>query len=271
MVNGDEFPMDLMDYFTCGLTSRHIKPRRVDDKIVGLDINGEKVVELYSPIIFEKAIIVPRYIEVSEQRPNTYIISHDKPNDTTLFIRPIVLTQQMSHFISGRTLNCYMRYGDSPNEDYMYMMVRYIPDTKMFTYEKMLEGYPLVEEIFDVDIHFTCIKFKIPDACKEDVALIRAGKYSRISDGSKNKIMSYYSRSGAIKGDPMESEMGKILYRLESLRRRLETTFDVSIPEDAELYEMYNEEKETFFPDLMCINNYMDDIKRTRERSIPSG
>lgn len=251
MVIAEKYNIKLSDYFTCVIPSTAGHEENEFGNITKINLEGGKELKLFSPIIFKpKSMeIIPRYFKLT--RPNTYEAYYDKPNISTLFIRPLILPEDLTAIVSGRTLNFYTKFGDEYSDDFIYAVIKYIPDEKQAEFESKLLKYPFTEETVDLTPHLMAVKYRIPEDLKPDVELLKQGKYSKISYFAKMKIRKYYEYVGIIKEDDYENTMCQILYQGVTLKNHLEKKLDVTLPPGAELHDIYDLEKETFFPDKM--------------------
>lgn len=81
--------------------------------------------------------------------------------------------------------------------------------------------------------------FSLPDVYREDFDFILDGKYSKISDLLKDRIKSFHNfrRTSSIFG---------ILHKAPKRKRYLEKRIGMKIPEEVELFEEFNIDKNTY-------------------------
>lgn len=85
--------------------------------------------------------------------------------------------------------------------------------------------------------------FKLPDELIETKHTLLEGKYSKLSDKQKEKIVHFiYEKYG----NGPATQVSNILYKSAELRERLEEILNHTIPKDAELSSIIEAEEETF-------------------------
>lgn len=107
-------------------------------------------------------------------------------------------------------------------------------------YEQDLLNSPYVKEHYDVDSESYMVYVSFPADIIIDAQKIFNGKFSKITDESKSKIVRYWPGTNA------NTELYGVLFRTALYKKKLEERLDVKIPENNELGAVFNMHDETF-------------------------
>ena len=81
--------------------------------------------------------------------------------------------------------------------------------------------------------------FDVPDEYQEDFLSYIKGMYSKLSEELKVKILDFHSMK-------KNHEIYGILYKSDKRRDKVEERLGLKLPENAELYHIIDEERETY-------------------------
>jgi hypothetical protein len=249
-----------------------------ESHIVSLDLGDGKIINRFKPIrmMNDAVIIYPRYITkvyLSTSKKNAFICYYDKPNLTSSFIVPMVLNYSLVEEIGLHTIN-YYSFIDTPAKlpESLFHVVRYGSSVSM-KFEEKIGNYSMFLASKDLDKHHILLEYVLPKDLKKDLQFLVDGKYSQISESSKQRILNYY-----IKLDPdgmnpdaiQNSKIYGILYKTDTYRTFLGTKLSLEkqplyIPSNLELGEAWEPIKETFLSDKMLDKNT---LALARERHL---
>lgn len=137
----------------------------------------------------------------------------------------------------GHCVNLFMGDLNYPElNEHIFLLLKFSDSERYMKIEDALRK--VINYLFDyeVDKEHTMFCFSVLPKHKEDYALLKAGKYSRLSPSLKEEILGRY---------PNRSNL-EILTRSEERRKRLELKYDVEISPEAELFDPPKPEREIF-------------------------
>lgn len=162
--------------------------------------------------------------EVSYISRGVYDCVEEPINKSTIFILPLLGNNHVYFDYS------YSLYNAQVSEDYKFIYLKY-KFTKSNTYldlEQKLQTHPLYQDFFDIDSEYVVFKFKLPEKALIDIKCIIEGKYSKINESSKTRILAFH-------GMTENSKLGYILSKNKNYKKKLEHTLKVKIPSDIDL------------------------------------
>jgi len=162
--------------------------------------------------------------EVSYVSRGIYDCVEEPINKCTIFALPLLGNNHV-YFDYG-----YSLYNAQVSEDFKFIYLKY-KFTKSNTYlelEQKLQSHPLYQEFFDIDSEYVVFKFKLPEKSLTDVKCIIEGKYSKINENTKTRILAFH---GMIEN----SKLGYILFKNKNYKKKIEKELKVKIPSDVDL------------------------------------
>jgi len=176
-----------------------------------------------------------------EQGLQGYLLYTSILNKTSTFILPMLGYNKSIFKWDTSLMNCFVEVDGQPEtDDELHLWYRYIPSVEMESFEDFLTKHPMYLDMKDLDKHHALYRFSIPEEYVPDYKLIKEGRYSKITDLSKKRILDFHSSS-------IDKPLGKILYKAEDRKKSLEKQFDVEIDKDAELHDPFYQKDETFY------------------------
>jgi len=121
------------------------------------------------------------------------------------------------------------------------LLYRYSADNLFIKFESALCAFRTFIKQIEPDEYHTLFIFDIPEEAELSYNMFRQGKYSEIDGLWKLKILDYH-------GFTTQGKTGKILYKDYSLKKQLESKFDVELGEN-ELHSIPDMKYEKFNPD----------------------
>lgn len=255
-----------------------------DGDIEKVDLGENKQIARFSPIRFRggKHIIKPRYI--SKIGSNSFKASQDNRNISTQFILPLLFNNSLGIINSfNRLINLYSFLdevsteeveNDIHNTDIFYLVYRFSGSVEFIEFEFNLLDNIYCKGAIDLDTQHTAYLIDIKNhPHKEDINLIKKGKYSKISKVAKEKVLNFFLSVGFVKPNSKleDSIIYNILERTEFRRKQLERVLGVVLPDDSELYEFFNPIKETYFTKLMAITDEERNIINSSAETSKTG
>lgn len=165
-------------------------------------------------------------------------LANVKTTKTTDFILPLL--GRMKQWYGPWLINAYL--GDcsikSPVKNSIFVLMKYSGKNDFAEKEKAMLEHPNYIDSYDVHSgEFVMYIFQIPEDLLEDYSLIMQGKYSKISDESKELL---------VMGRSHKSPMPYVLKRDNTLVEYWEEKLDVVFTEDQEVWSIIEVDQELF-------------------------
>lgn len=112
-----------------------------------------------------------------------------------------------------------------------------------------LKSFPNFAFSYTPDKFHDMLVFEPPSNLVKDYRLLKAGKYSEISEPYKRHIFKFHN----IKNETDEKSIQAILYKHDDYRMQLSESLGIEIPEGQELASLLNPEKETYLEDMKVV------------------
>jgi hypothetical protein len=123
--------------------------------------------------------------------------------------------------------------------DCIALLYRFSGEPTFSKFESALCSFRNFRKRVDPDPYHVLFVFDVPDDAKSSYNAYRDGKYSRIDDIWKLRILEFHDFD-------IDGHTGKILFQAPSLRAQLEEELDCELPADAELHSKPNLDIEIF-------------------------
>lgn len=121
----------------------------------------------------------------------------------------------------------------------LFLLIKWMNLEEHKIFEKGLFSNPLVKDHYDVNKDYYMIYSKFPSELEDEIKLLIDGKYSKVNNVTKGKIINYWK---GLKND----HISDVLLKSPALKKRMEMALNVRITDDAELGNKMNFHKETF-------------------------
>jgi hypothetical protein len=202
-------------------------------KLIGLDYNGEYLISKGSVITVGKQ----KYKINEVRKSNTSITGYElytfrKVSTTGNFIFPLLGGDRSYWRWRIEFTNAFI--GDEINHDGTEISLLYRFDgSKNFSdFEAMLTKRPDFISASDPDKYHTIYKFKIDKKYSNEVQLIITGKYSMLSNATKERIMEFHNSDRS-------KPIGQVLFKCTKRKQKIEQDIGQKLPDSAELLDMF--------------------------------
>lgn len=232
---------------------KSIEPDFLNNEIVSLKLSNNFSLTKFFPINLNNGqdIFKPRYFEkISDTH---YIAYREKPTISSMFILPLLIDYEKIGPIMSNILNLYTYMEETLDSKNVYNLVTRYSSTPIFLkYENIINNSINCKGIIDIDPYYISFVFEAPDQFLFDIELIKNGKYSAISREAKETIYGFYTHPSRM-GTPLILErlkIYKILEREIEYKKFLEKDLGVTIPPNVDLYEGFNDSRETYLKSM---------------------
>lgn len=169
-----------------------------------------------------------------------YDLAYTMRNKSSYFILPLLGGNRKLFLWDTNLINVFV--GTPYDDNCIALLFRFTGDVLFAKFEKALESFRNFRRRMDPDPYHVMFIFDLTEEMENSYLAFKDGRYSEMSDFYKLKIVSFHEIS-------MDSDISKILFKSPSLKQKLEEELDVTIHEDAELYDAPDMSVEIFNPE----------------------
>jgi len=215
-------------------------------ELVYEDSFSVKVGESFSVNISTLLIGVDKFKTIYEvdyifKNPNNYILYSIPRALATYFLLPFIFDSFKTCGYKTYLINAYI--GDAYNEpdltNHLFVQYRFFPFTAYYNLETFAVNNPAFVKNYDPDKTSCMFVYTLPERWAADISLLKAGKYSEISEAAKERILQFH-------GAKKQSKLGHIIYKSTARRKQLELSLGVELSEDIELFDKPTHNTEIF-------------------------
>jgi len=215
-----------------------------DGEIVEVDFDGEFTVKVGEPAIIKRQRYMVEKISKIMSTVGTHIVGYHlhitEINKSSMFVMPLLGYNRGYFRWNTDFVNCFIGTEDEGSDYTIYLWYKYTASIEMEKLETRLKEHPNYVGQEDVDQYHVLYKFSVPEKYLDDYMSVLDGKYSYISDVAKERILDFHSSK-------KDRPLGKILFRDEGRRRKMEKELGVIIPDGADLHDPFYEEDELYY------------------------
>lgn len=216
----------------------------VNDKIVRLHLGEPNKIEIGQTLKLGKQKYKIQEITKDPQGlsgPGFYLHTQVNITKTSNFLLPLLGGTRNDFRWESSFMNSFI--GTEDEGDWatkLYLMYRFDGSKAFLDFEDALMQHPWYVGKKDVDGFHTLYIFEFPESIKEEIELIVTGKYSKIKEETKKRILDFHYSN---KNRPI----GQVLYKDVTRRLQMEKELEGKIPEDNELLDPFHVKDELFF------------------------
>lgn len=219
-------------YFTISGGTLSITPQYKDNKIVSLAMPNDYFITVGDTIRIKEDLYKVNIIDkVLDEKILTYHIKTAERTKASIFILPMLSGNRNLFLYDSQLINAFIGYNNL--DDHLVLLYRWSGDPMFAKFDIALRKFPTFVKVFDADIQHTVYIFSIPKKHMKNFQLFKKGKYSKLDDEYKLKILDFHNMG-------VESALSKILFKSDERRKELEDKLDADIPEDSELLSVIN-------------------------------
>lgn len=208
-----------------------------EDKIVSLAMPDNTFITVGDTLkIKEDAYKVNIINKVKEGNSVIYHIKTAERTKASIFVLPMLSGDKNLFLYDSQLINAFINY--STTEDHIILLYRWSVDPLFTKFDKALQKFPTFIRTFNADPQHVVYIFSIPTHHDLNFKYFKEGKYSKLEDEFKLKILDFHAMS-------VDSALSKILFKSEDRRKELEEKLNAEIPENSELLSIINIENET--------------------------
>lgn len=161
---------------------------------------------------------------ITQITKDLFQLSCENLTKTSLFLLPCLGGTRLS-FGWDYLVNAYVSKEEQPK---LHLIYRFIGSENYNTLEKFLINNKYFLKVNEKDKYLTTYIFNLPDEHLEDYHLFLNGKYSKLSEQLKQKIMCFHKLD-------KKSNIYRTLYKSKELKKELEMELGIKLDEESEL------------------------------------
>jgi len=173
--------------------------------------------------------------KIEEKEIISYHLKTAERTKTSIFILPMLSGNRNLFLYDSHLINAFIGVEDI--KDHLVLLYRWSEDPLFAKFDLALRKFPTFLKKFDPSPNHSVYIFEIPEKHIKDFILFKEGKYSKLTDDYKLKILDFHNMSA-------DSALAKILFKSHERKEELEKKLDAELPEDSELLSIINLEHE---------------------------
>ena len=224
-------------YFIISGGTLTIEPQYKDGEIVSLAMPEDYFISVGDTLKIKgepyKINIINKVIEGKTIK---YHLKTAERTKSSIFVLPMLGANRNLFLYNSLLINAFIAYDTIT--DHIVLLYRWSGDPLFSKFDVTLKKFPGFVKSFDPDPQHVVYIFSVPEKQIKNFSLFKKGKYSRLDDDLKLKILDFHDMG-------VESALAKILFKSNERRRELEKKLDAEISADSELLSIINIEDET--------------------------
>ena len=223
-------------YFIISGGTLSIVPQYKGDDIVSLAMPDNYFIAVGDTIrIKDDPYKVNIINKIEEKEIITYHLKTAERTKTSIFILPMLSGNRNLFLYDTHLINAFIGVKDI--QDHLVLLYRWSEDPLFAKFDLALKKFPTFVKAYDTDPNHTVYIFEIPDRHVKNFILFKEGKYSKLDDEYKLKILDFHHMTA-------DSALAKILFKSYERKAQLEKKLDAELPEDSELLSIIDLETE---------------------------
>ena len=231
-------------YFIISGGTLTIKPQYKDNKIVSLAMPDDYFITVGDTLKIKgdpyKVNIINK---IEEGDTLTYHIKTAERTKSSIFVLPMLSGNRNLFLYDTHLVNAFIGIEDV--KDHLVLLYRWSEDPLFAKFDLALRKFPTFVKKFDPSPNHSVYIFEIPEKHIKDFILFKEGKYSKLSDEYKLKILEFHNMT-------VDSVLSKILFKSEDRKKELEIKLGAEIPDNSELLSIIDLENE-----ILDLNYYL--------------
>tara|TARA_R110002020_G_scaffold40790_1_gene120400 strand:+ start:376 stop:1119 length:744 start_codon:yes stop_codon:yes gene_type:complete len=231
-------------YFIISGGTRSIKPQYENDKITSLAMPDNYFITIGDTLKIKNEPYKVNIIDkVIEGKTIIYHLKTAERTKSSIFILPMLSGNRNLFLYDANLINAFIGY--ETIEDHIVLLYRWSQDPLFAKFDLALKKFTTFVRSFDADPQHVVYIFSIPEAHEMNFKYFKEGKYSKLEDKFKLKILEFHNMG-------VDSSLSKILFRSEERKQELEEKLNAEIPENSELLSIINLKDE-----ILDLNYYL--------------
>jgi len=231
-------------YFIISGGTLTINPQYKNDKIVSLAMPDDYFITIGDTLKIKGEPYKVNIInKVKEGNSVIYHLKTAERTKSSIFVLPMLSGNRNLFLYDANLINAFIGYDTV--KDHLVLLYRWSMDPMFAKFDLALQKFPTFIRSFDADPQHVVYIFSIPDEHLINFNYFKEGKYSKLDDEFKLKILDFH-------GMAVDSALSKILFKSDERRKQLEEKLNAEIPDNSELLSIINLEDE-----ILNLNYYL--------------
>ena len=224
-------------YFIISGGTLSITPQYKDGKIVSLAMPDNYFITVGDTIKIKNEPYKVNIInKVMHNGVLTYHLKTAERTKSSIFVLPMLSGNRSLFLYDSHLINAFIK--TDTIEDHIILLYSWSQDPLFAKFDLALKKFRDFVTSYDADPNHVVYIFSIPKKHRKNFKLFKAGKYSKLSDEYKLKILDFHNMG-------VESALAKILFKSNERKVELERKLNAELPEDSELLSIIDIDKET--------------------------
>jgi hypothetical protein len=231
-------------YFIISGGTLSITPQYKNGKIVSLAMPDNYFITVGDTIRIKKEPYKVNIInKVIKNKITTYHLKTAERTKSSIFVLPMLSGNKNLFLYDSHLINAFVGYKDFKN--HIVLLYSWSPDPLFAKFDLALKKFPTFVKSYAPDPNHSIYIFSVPKRHLKNFKLFKAGKYSKLNDDFKLKILEFHNMG-------VDSALAKILFQSYERKVELEKKLDAELPEDSELLSIINLKNE-----ILDLNYYL--------------
>ena len=161
-----------------------------------------------------------------------YELCMAKQTKSSLFVLPMLGGEKNLFFYNNLLVNCFIGIPD--HEGCIALLYRWSGDPLFLKFEKAIKQFRNYVDSCDISSELVMFIFDVPKKHVKNYKKFIDGKYSKLSDEYKTKILKFH-------GMNIDSQMAQILYKSKKRKKRIEHNLGIPLDDSAELFSIIDD------------------------------
>ena len=224
-------------YFIISGGTLSITPQYKDSTIVSLAMPDNTFIAVGDKLKIKGDPYKINIIEkVKDGNALVYHLKTAERTKSSISVLPMLSGDKNLFLYEGNLINAFINYAEL--ENCIVLLYRWSSDPIFAKFDLALRKFPTFIRAFDADPMHTVYAFNVPDRHKLNFKYFKEGKYSKLEDEYKLKVLEFHGMS-------VDSALSKILFKADERKKQLERKLGAEIPENSELLSIIDIETET--------------------------
>ena len=179
-----------------------------------------------------------RIDNIEKKGNNLYHLYSMETSDSSIFLAPMLFNTRAQIMWDTYFMNVFLWIEDVPTMR-LHVLLRKGYSDAFNALESIIRDHEDFIDRLEVDDFSIMYVFNIPMMYKEDFLKFVRGKYSKMSEEYKVRILDFHSMKKT-------HEVYGILYKTPKRKAKVESRIGEDLPDSAELYHIIDEDRETY-------------------------
>ena len=215
-----------------------VKVHQIKGVITGLTLKDKTLVKLGDTVIVNNLSFKINSIKTTRKNNLLYYdLQTARKTKSSIFILPMLGKTKGAFFYDTLLLNTFIKVPQKSN--YYITLLYHDADSESFKkFKGILSNLPTFKESYKPTDYHIVFLFKVPIKFKTLLGLFLKGKYSKLTDFYKSRILAFHKQS-------LKGFVGQVLFKSKLRKNVLEQKLGAELPKNSEVLSVPAMEEET--------------------------